>query len=73
MTLPPLLASNGYTHDMNGAVTLTGRHRNTISQAAARGLIPGAIKSGGQWFFKELGLLIWQGIPADDHREEVSA
>jgi hypothetical protein len=66
MSLPALLDKAGYSHDMAGAVAFTGRHRNTIGQAAAKGLIPGAIKSGKQWYFKELGLLLWQGVPADE-------
>jgi hypothetical protein len=57
-------APEGYV-DRSAAERITGYDRNTITQAAKRGDIPGAFQrlGRGPWYFTERGLRQWIGMP----------
>lgn len=56
-------APQGYV-DTAEAVTITGVHRLTLTEAAGRGEIPGAIqrKRKAPWYFTVAGLRSWMGV-----------
>lgn len=58
-----MAAPAGYV-DRHGASEITGRHRNTITDAARRGEILGAIQraANAPWYFTVEGLRQWIGI-----------